>query len=294
MNEIKLGIAPINWSNDDLPELGKDISLETCLIEIREAGYQGTEIGHKFPTDPLELKTLLDHFDLELASCWHSTFFSVKEESNKQFETLKKRLEFLNILGAKQINLAECNRTIHNKTDVPLANKPVLDKKEWDLFTSNLNKAGKICREHNIYLAYHHHMGTVVQNLNEIEQLLKDTSPDDISLCFDSGHLLFAGIDPIWFLTKHMNRISHVHLKDIRSHVLKKNGHRISFLDAVLKGIFTVPGDGMIPFATIFQELKQKHYKGWLIVEAEQDPDIAPPFTYAKKAYSFIKPQIKS
>ncbi|MBC61917.1 MAG: myo-inosose-2 dehydratase [Zetaproteobacteria bacterium] len=293
MEKVKLGISPINWCNDDLRNIGQHITLEQSLTEMKEAGYTGTELGHRFPSDVTKMKELLSHYDLKLASAWHSTFF-VEESLDKEISSLEKKLDFLLAVGSDCINIAECSRTVHTNQSVALREKPVLDNKEKIALMKCLDVAGSLCASKGIKMCYHHHMGTVIQNLNEINFLLENTNPDRVRICFDTGHLLYAGIDPIWFYTKYYDRISHIHLKDIRKSIFSSKVYETSFLDSVLTGIFTVPGDGMIPFTNLFRLIQKHKYQGWLIIEAEQDPLKANPFDHAKNSFEYINKNWKN
>ena len=141
-----------------------------------------------------------------------------------------------------------------------------------------------------MYFTVHHHMGTGVQTVEEIDRLMDETDPELVFLLFDSGHLSFAGIDPIPVLKKYIKRIKHVHLKDLRLKVYEEvKKQNMSFLDAVRAGVFTVPGDGDVDFTSIFEVLAENNYEGYVLVEAEQDPAKANPFEYAVKARKYIK-----
>lgn len=286
---FKLGVAPINWCNDDMPELGKDISLDTCLEEMKEAGYTGTELGHKYPKDPAQLKAMLSEYSLQLASCWHPTYYADKDAHTKEHDRLKKRLEFLSEMGAKCINIAECTRSIHTDRSIPLCQKPYLSEKEWESLLIGMSDAARICHDFNIKLAYRQHMGTVIQNLDEISRIMDETKSEWFHLCIDTGHLYYAGVEPLDLIRKYEKRITHVHLKDVRSEVMDTYSHQISFLDAVLHGIFTVPGDGCIEFKPIMKHIADSGYQGWLVVEAEQDPYKADPFMYARKGRKYLQ-----
>lgn len=288
-SQIKVGIAPINWCNDDMPELGENIPLEQCLSEMREAGFAGTELGHKFPKTAEKLRPILDTYNLSLAAMWHSTYFVSNFDLEQELGQLRQSLELLAEMGTEVINLAECSHTVHSKKDKPLSERPNFSQQEWDMLIYRLNRAGELCREYGIKAAIHHHMGTGIQSLGEIERLMENTDPDVIYLCADTGHLKFAGIDPLMVFEKYIDRIAHVHFKDLRGKkvqdVLAKDS---SFLDAVLSHAFTVPGDGMIDFKPILNVLQSSSYKGWIIVEAEQDPARANPFHYAQLARDYI------
>ena len=292
---IKIGIAPINWCNDDIPELGGDIPLERCLSEMRAAGYVGTELGHKFPTGERELIALLNENQLALASAWQSTFFVQNSDHNAELSRFEQRVQLLSAVGAKLVNLAECSGTVHNKMNVPLSQRPVFTDSQWKRLVEGLNRAGEICRTHGLRAAYHHHMGTGVQTLAEIERLMQATDPDLVFLCADTGHLYLAGADPFAVFETYSDRIAHIHLKDVREKVfLEMKTKDRSFLQSVLAGIFTVPGDGTINFEPLLNRVQKSGYQGWLIVEAEQDPEKANPFQYAQLARQYIYNSLSS
>ncbi|OGR03020.1 MAG: myo-inosose-2 dehydratase [Deltaproteobacteria bacterium RIFOXYA12_FULL_61_11] len=289
MNTWKLGIAPINWSNDDLRDLGGDTPLDRCLSEMAAAGYQGTELGHKFPTEAAALEAVLKRHRLALASCWHSTFFVAEHDPRKQLEALDRRLELLAAVGTTVINLAECSGTVHGDRQKPLSARPRFSDLDFRHLADGLQAAGERCLRRGIRPAYHHHLGTGVQDEAEIERLLELTDPALLSLCYDTGHLAAAGVDPLAFASRHESRIAHVHCKDVRPAILAEVKERnLSFLEAVLRGLFTVPGDGMIEFGPIIALLEERSYDGWLIVEAEQDPRVADPLRYALAARNYL------
>ena len=269
-------------------EVGGYYPLDTILSEMNEAGYEGTEIGNKFPSNAKEIKITLEKYDLELASSWHSTFFltnSFKEES----ENIKNKCSLLSEAGARVINVAECSESIHNKIKTALYFKPLCNEDQYSILSDSLNKAGEICNSFGLNLSFHHHMGTYIQNHNEIEKILSMTDPGLVNLCADTGHLYFAGADPIDFFQKYIDRIKHIHFKDIRSDIFNNiNFKEESFLSLVLKGVFTVPGDGCIDFAKIAKIIKDSEYKGWIIVEAEQDPKIANPLNYGVLSKKYL------
>ena len=285
---MRFGIAPINWSNDDMPELGGNYTLDTILKEMTESGYSGTEIGNKFPKDSSSIKQVLTSFNLELASAWHSTYF-LSKNLNPELERVHKKAALLAGAGAKIINIAECSGSVHGTINNPLSSRPVCNEEDWARLTVCLNKAGEVCNSYGLSIAYHHHMGTYIQNENEVYRLLSDTDPKLVNLCADTGHMYFAGIDPVRFFKNNMNRIRHIHFKDLRSNIFKNlNFKETSFLKAVLSGVFTVPGDGCIDFETISNVIIKSEYRGWIIVEAEQDPAIANPLEYAMQSKQYI------
>lgn len=288
--KVKLGIAPIAWTNDDLPDLGKENTFEQCISEMALAGYSGSEIGNKYPTDVNVLKKALELRGLEICNCWFSTFLISRpfEETEKPF---LEKVEFLKAMGARVIGVSEQSYSIQGMQDVPVfEQKHVMNEEEWGLLCTGLNRLGKAAKERGLALTFHHHMGTVVQSAAETDKMLAGTDPEYVSLLFDSGHFAYCGEDPVELVKKYADRIKHVHLKDIRPEVVDRvKAEHLSFLEGVRRGAFTVPGDGCIDFDSIFRVLSDHHYEGYMLVEAEQDPAKANPFEYALKARKYIR-----
>ncbi len=287
-NKVKLGIAPIAWTNDDMPDLGAENTFEQCISEMALAGFTGCEVGNKYPKDTKALKKALDLRGMQICNAWFSTFLTTKpyDETEKEFI---KHITFLKEMGAKVVGISEQGHSIQG-TDLSIFDdKYVMNDEEWELLCTGVNKLGKVAKDMGITLTFHHHMGTVVQTAAEIDRLMENTDPELFNLLFDSGHLAYCGEDYMYILKKYINRIKHVHLKDIRPDVIadvKAKGE--SFLQGVRKGTFTVPGDGVIDFEPIFEVLAENNYEGYVLVEAEQDPAIANPFEYAVKARKYI------
>lgn len=289
--KVFLGIAPIGWCNDDMPDLGKENTFRQTVSEMALAGFKGTEIGNKYPKDAGELKRELDLRGMRVASRWFSSFLITKpyEEVEKDF---KAELDFLAAVGANRINVSEQSYSIQGQLETPILGdkKHVMNEQEWVRFTDGLNRLGKVAREKGFKLCFHHHMGTVVQTAEETDRMMAQTDPEYVFLCYDTGHFTFAGEDPLLMLNKYAKRVGHVHLKDMRRSVVDRvKPEQWSFLKAVRAGAFTVPGDGCVDFDPIFGKLAEVGYEGWLLVEAEQDPAKANPLEYALKARKFIK-----
>lgn len=289
-NQVKLAIAPIGWTNDDMPELGGDITFEQCISEMALAGFSGCEVGNKYPRNTAVLKKALLLRGLEIASAWFSAFLTSGplEETVAAF---KAHRDFLYEMGAKVIVVSEQGSSIQGQMGTALFDrKPAFSEEEWHLLTDGLHYLGDLAAEKDMKIVYHHHMGTGVQTAEEIDRLMAETDPEKVSLLYDTGHLVFSGEDHLAVLDKHMNRIHHVHLKDVRIDVVNKvREEKMSFLQAVKAGVFTVPGDGGIDFKPVFNALDASGYKGWFVVEAEQDPANANPFEYAVKARQYIR-----
>lgn len=288
-SKVRLGIAPIAWTNDDMPDLGKENTFEQCVSEMALGGFTGSEVGGKYPADTKVLKKALDLRGIQICNQWFSSFLISKpfEETEKEFI---KAADFLKEMGAKVIGVSEQSYSIQGKMEQPVwEGKYVMNDEEWKLLAEGLNKLGKIAKDKGMTLTFHHHMGTVVQTEEEIDRFMETVDPELVFLLFDSGHLSFAGIDPEKVLKRYVNRVKHVHLKDIREEMVKKSkNERWSFLKGVREGVFTVPGDGDVDFAPIFRILEDAGYEGWVVVEAEQDPAKANPLEYAKKARAYI------
>ena len=289
-NKVKLGIAPIAWTNDDMPDLGKENTFEQCVSEMALAGFTGSEVGNKYPKDPEVLKKALELRGVEICNQWFSSFLITKpfEEVEKEFRA---QLAFLKAMGAKVIGASEQSYSVQGQLDTPIfGHKYEMNDQEWDTFCTGMNKLGKIAKEeYGIALTFHHHMGTVVQSLAEVDRMMENTDPEYVSLLFDTGHFTYCGEDPLEVVKKYVHRIKHVHLKDIRPEVVEQvKKENMSFLAGVRAGAFTIPGDGCINYDPIFKVLEEAGYEGYMVVEAEQDPAKANPFKYAKMAYEYI------
>lgn len=288
--KVHLGIAPIGWTNDDMPDLGAENTFEQCVSEMALAGFTGCEIGNKYPTDVCELKKALELRNMQICNCWFSTFLISKPYEETEREFIKK-VDFLKEMGAKVIGVSEQSYSIQGQMDTPVfGNKHIMDQDEWKRLCEGLNKLGRVAKERGLSLTFHHHMGTVVQTANETDYMLENTDPEYVSLLFDSGHFAYCGEDPVELVRRYADRIKHVHLKDIRPEVVERvKRENLSFLQGVREGAFTVPGDGCIDFDSIFKILAENNYEGYMLVEAEQDPKKANPLEYAIKARKFIR-----
>ncbi|MBE6803526.1 MAG: myo-inosose-2 dehydratase [Ruminococcaceae bacterium] len=287
-NKVKLGIAPIAWTNDDMPDLGAENTFEQCISEMALAGFTGCEVGNKYPRDTKVLKKALELRGMQICNAWFSSFLITKpyEEVEKDFI---EHITFLKEMGAKVVGISEQGHSIQG-TDLSIFDdKYVMNDEEWDMLCTGINKLGKVAKDMGIALCFHHHMGTVVQTAAEIDRMMENTDPELFGLLFDTGHLAYCGEDYMAVLKKHAKRIRHVHLKDIRPDVVAKvKAEKMSFLQGVRAGAFTVPGDGVIDFKPVFDVLEETGYEGYVLVEAEQDPAIANPFEYALKARKYI------
>ena len=284
---VKIGISPIAWQNDDLPDLTADYTMEQALAEAREIGYVGVERGQRMPADTNGLKAYLDKYDIALCGGWCSGNLLVNDVET-EIQAISGQVEQFVALNAPCIVYAECSNTVQGMLDVPVNNRPTLSEDEIAAYAARLSAVAEWCAEQGMPLAYHHHMGSIIESEADIDALMTHTS-EAVNLCFDTGHLLFGGGDVMATLERWQHRVHHVHYKDIRPAIVDdvRAGDK-SFLDAVIAGAFTVPGDGCIDFGAVTDKLKQMDYSGWIVVEAEQDPKKAPPFDYSQKGYQHI------
>jgi inosose dehydratase len=288
---VRIGINPLTWTNDDLPELGEQNSLDTCLKEARQAGYEGVELGRKFPRDAAVLGPILREHKLSLVSGWYSGRL-LERSVDDEIKAMQAHATLLKKLGSTAMVFCEVSRCVHGDRKVPLSKRPKLAQQEWKPFLQKLEQTAAYLKDQGLAMAYHHHMGTVIQAEDEVDRMMDGTS--SVGLLLDSGHLTFAGGEPLRALKRHAKRIVHVHCKDIRKdklgQALKKD---MSFLDAVLGDVFAVPGDGSIDFEPLLKELSSHAYSGWLVVEADQDPAKAHPLTHARIGHDCLRPLAK-
>lgn len=280
---VRIGANPIGWSNDDMRELGGQIPLEQCLSEAKQAGFEGMELGHKFPREPAALRKVLSAHGLDLISGWYSAEL-LRRTAKQEIDHLRSHLDLLKALGAKVLVLAETTDTRH---DLPQSKRPVLKANQWAEFGRRLTEVADLALVEGVRLVYHHHMGTVVQSQADIDAVMAATGPS-FHLLLDTGHATWGGVDPAALARCYAKRISHVHCKDVRKAVMEQSVREDwSFHKSVLEGIYTVPGDGVVDFVAVLKELPG--YLGWLVVEAEQDPKKAHPLTYAKMGYANLR-----
>jgi inosose dehydratase len=288
---VRIGINPLTWTNDDLPQLGEANSLDTCLKEAKLAGYEGVELGRKFPRDANVLGPILKPHGLDLVSGWYSARL-LERSVQDEIKAMHAHATLLKSLGAKVMVFCEVSRCVHGERAIPLSRRPRLAEKEWQQFSQRLDAVAAELDQQGLKMAYHHHMGTVIQSEDEVDRMMDSTK--NVGLLLDSGHLTFAGGDPMRALERHAKRIVHVHCKDIRKEKLAA-AHKqdMSFLDAVLGDVFAVPGDGSIDFAPLLEGLAKAGYNGWLVVEADQDPAKAHPLTHARIGHDCLRPLAK-
>ncbi len=284
---IRLGTNPIAWSNDDLHELGGATPLETCLAEARQAGFAGIELGHKFPREPAALAGVLKPHGLALVSGWYSSAL-LQRSPREEIAAIAGHAALLSALGCDVLILAETSNAIHGRQDAPLSASPTLTPAEITALAHAVTEVGKHLSDLGLRLAYHHHLGTVVETRDEIDAFM-DAAGDQAGLLLDTGHAFAAGIEPAELAETYAGRVVHMHGKDVRAEVLARvRAEGMSFLDGVVAGMFTVPGDGCIDFGSVLSRLQGAGYDGWLVVEAEQDPERADPLDYARRGHDHL------
>ena len=288
MPAIRIGINPISWSNDDLPSLGGETPLSTALSEGKQIGYEGFELNGKFPKDAKGVGDVLRPYTLALVSGWYSgrlAHCSAAEE----IDAIASHVQLLAQNGAKVLVYGEVADSIQGQR-IPLIERPRFhSERAWQQYAEKLDELARFTLSQGIRLAYHHHMGAYVESPSDIDTLMRLTGPE-VGLLFDAGHCYMGGGEPVQVLRKHIDRVCHVHFKDVRKPVVQlARNHLWSFPDCIINGTFTVPGDGDIDFGELLDVLLAADYHGWLVVEAEQDPAVAPSFAYAQKGYQTLR-----
>jgi len=284
---VKIGISPIAWQNDDLPDITKDYTMEQALRESRDIGYTGVERGQRMPHDTEGLRQYLEANDIALCGGWCSGNSLVNDFAAECDATRQQVAQFI-ALDAPCIVYAECSNTVQGLQNVPVNNRPKLSRDDIMTYGKKISELAKWMADQGMPMAYHHHMGSIIESEDDVNWLM-DGSSHEVNLCFDTGHLLFGGGNVMATLDRWGDRVHHVHYKDIRPHIVKDvRDNNLSFLDAVIAGAFTVPGDGCIDFQEVTHKLKAMDYSGWIVVEAEQDPAKAPPYEYSKLGYDNI------
>ncbi|SDT41950.1 2-keto-myo-inositol dehydratase [Friedmanniella luteola] len=287
---IRLGVTPTLWWNDDFPSIDIGVSFEQCVSEMALAGFEGCSVGHKYPTDPAVLRAALTLRGLSVSEPWTSTYFTSADMRATTVQRFRETLEFIKVMGGTDMVVAELGGAVHPLPVAVFANRPLWDDQQWEALCAGLDELGGIANAEGIRMSYHHHMGTGVMTRDETDRLMAGTNPELVHLCLDTGHAVFAGDDPLSLARTYADRVGHVHLKDVRPDVIttvREQG--LSFQEAVEAGVFTVPGDGVIDFVPILQTLADSDYRGWLVVEAEQDPAKALPLEYALKARAYLR-----
>ncbi|WP_112662202.1 myo-inosose-2 dehydratase [Microvirga flavescens] len=280
---IRIGANPIGWSNDDMQELGGETPLEVCLAEARQVGFEGMELGHKFPREPEALKKALAPFGMACVSGWYSAEL-LKRDADEEMKHLRAHLDLLKAMGSNVLVFAETSNAIHGDRSKPLSQRPVMKESDWAEFGRRITQVAEATLKEGVRLVYHHHMGTIVESENDIDAFMRSTGPA-AHLLLDTGHATWGGANPAALARRYKDRISHVHTKDVRKAVMEESkAKNWSFLDSVIEGVYTVPGDGMVDFVSVFKELP--NYSGWVVIEAEQDPKKANPLKYATIGYA--------
>lgn len=285
---IRFGVSPIAWANDDMPELGGDTPLESILRDIHDVGFEGVELGGKFPRDAATLKPLLASHGLVLIGGWYSGSLLVQDAA-AEIAALQPHLQLLKAMGSKVFVFAETSNAVHGDRRTALTGTPRLAEADWAVFGARMTAVADYIQAQGLRLAYHHHLGTVVETADDLDAFIAHTG-DSVGLTVDTGHAALGGIDSARIISAHPGRIAHVHCKDVRLQVFARaRDSGASFLDGVLAGMFTVPGDGSLDYAEVMQALADIDYSGWIVIEAEQDPALANPRAYADLGLAHLR-----
>ena len=291
--KIKLGIAPIAWSNDDMPELGGDTPIEQCLEEASSAGFTGIELGGKFPRNPGITNFLLDKYNLKMPGGWYGSLLRGRSAED-EWVAMQDHLNLLKLIKADVFVFADVSGSIQGDQSRKLSTRPKMDGEEFIQYCKKINEISDRLNDEGIPMSYHEHMGTIIQTENDVDVFMENTN-DNTFLLYDTGHLLFAQANYERVLKNYISKINHIHCKDIRKNILEKSlKNDLSFRASFLDGVFTVPGDGCIDYEPLFKILYENSYENWLIIEAEQDPIKANPLEYAKIGYTYLIKCLKS
>lgn len=287
---VRYGTNPIAWSNDDDRRLGRDIPLEQCLSDASRIGFEGIEKGHKFPSDAAALEAALKAHGLAYVSGWHSLRLLERSVDDEK-AAIQPHLDVLTALGCSVCIVCETTGAVHGEADTPLHRRPRLAPSDWGRFCAGVEAVAGQCRDAGVHLAYHHHMGTAVQTMEDIDAFMAHAGPNT-GLLLDTGHAAFAGADPVTLAERYMDRVVHIHAKNVRPAVRRRVlAEGLSFLQAVRLGVFTVPGDdaGCVDFPAVLRIAARRGYSGWLIAEAEQDPAERDPVFYQTLALKTLR-----
>jgi inosose dehydratase len=288
--KVWLGVTPTLWVNDDFPLFDIGIPFGQIVSEMALAGYQGCSVGHKYPTDVNVLRAALELRGLRVSEPWTSTYFTIADMEKITLQRFRKSLDFIKAMGGTDMVVAEFGQAVNPLPVAVFQDRPIFDDRQWDALIRGLEHLGEIANSEGMRLCYHHHMGTGVMTRADVDRLMSSTDPSLVHLLLDTGHIAFAGDDPLALARDYGDRIKHVHLKSVRPEVVKKvRAENLSFQDGIEAGVFTVPGDGAIDFVPILQALADHGFEGWLIVEAEQDPAKANPLEYALMARKYLR-----
>ena len=283
------GISAINWVNEDIIALGDHYTAEDILRQMSELGFKGTENSRKFPLSPAKLKELLEPYGIELTSQWNSVHFSDSDRLKDELHAFYERVDFLSEMGCQYAVVCECGNAFEDLEANKVEISP-LTEEQWESLISGLHQAGEYCNGKGIKLVYHFHGETVIENREQIDRLMTSTDPTLVHMLYDTGHAYYGGSDPLELLRSYIDRVAYVHLKDVRdAKLLQLRESGLRFREGVRNGVFTVPGDGCISFEPILQLLQNSGYEGWIIIEAEQDPEKANPQAYAQKAIDYLR-----
>ena len=290
--KIKLGIAPIAWSNDDMPELGGDTPIEQCLEEASAAGFTGIELGGKFPRNPGITNFLLNKYKLKMPGGWYGSLLRTRSAED-EWVAMQDHLNLLKLVNADVFVFADVSGSIQGDQTKRLSTRPTMEDDEFVEYCKKINDISNRLSDEGIPMSYHEHMGTIIQTENDVDRFMNNTNQNTF-LLYDTGHLLFAEANYERVLKNYISKINHVHCKDIRQNILENSlKNDLSFRESFLDGVFTVPGDGCIDYEPLFEILYQNNYDKWLIIEAEQDPKKANPLEYAKIGFNYLSSTLK-
>ncbi len=287
---ILYGTNPIAWSNDDDHRIGAHLSLEDCLSDCRKIGFDGIEKGHKMPNEGGALKAKLGEFGLRFVGGWHSTNLLINDVATEK-AALQTFIDMTKAAGGDHINVCECSNTVHGNDAMPVNDRPIMSDEQWQRFSQGYEALSRHASEQGVKMGYHHHMGTIIESAADIDRFMAMAGPHT-RLLLDTGHCTFGGANPEEVAQKYMDRVTHIHAKNIRPEIMKQvRGENLSFIEGVRRGVFTVPGDpeGCVDFAPVLKVAAAHNYAGWVVIEAEQDSAVREPFHYQSMGLKALK-----
>ncbi len=276
MAHMHVGTASVNWGFDPLYDWVVTPSFDRMLDEMRRSGYDGTEISYHFSSDVEQLRTDLARRGLRAAATFHEVDLLDPGRHDAEIARVIPVADRLAALGSDVLILSDhtSEPRLRVAGRVALDGRDGLSEPQWQALATGLNRIGALLRERGMRAVYHPHVGTYVETRPEIDRLCALTNPDLIGLCPDTGHLAYAGVDPLAVVADYAPRVWYVHLKDIDAVKLAQVRARHLDLAAAVKfGLFVPLGEGMVDLDRMFAALRQSNYDGWVIVEQDAPAD---------------------
>lgn len=290
MPEFRLGFAPITWNNEDLgAELSEPVDYTTILDEVAAAGYAATELGDGFPRDPTVLRNALEQRGLSMPSAWCGlqVHDQAAAAADNDLEHTRALCDLLAQAGATFVNLAH-QGSPETLAQAGRAGDRRLSATEWDRIADRVSAAAEVARRAGPQPLFHVHAGTLVESYDDMRELLQRIPSTALKLCWDVGHALYGGIDPVAVVREYPERIAYIHLKDVDGAVLETlRQQQLGFLDGIRRRVFTELGRGILDVPGLIGALREIGYDGWLMVE--QDSTWLAPAESARTSRAYLR-----